>query len=198
MPKFYGLYCYQTYELKSILSNKTNIRLVIMNNILPTDIPIHEKFDLKGSIYRRKASKEELAKKSPTFKDLDFLSLHPEGLTIHENYYENIVSSLRRDCSILESFGIMDYSMLLGIHNLEKERVNKAVEAYYEARVNNVFERENESDTNTEKSSTSNKFYSLQKKRASILTLQKNMFNLYVIFIFFTLKNATSFNFFLS
>lgn len=29
----------------------------------------------------------------------------------------------------------MDYSMLLGIHNLEKEKNNKAIEAYYEAKV---------------------------------------------------------------
>ena len=36
---------------------------------------------------------------------------------------------------ILESFGIMDYSMLLGIHNLEKEKNNNAIEAYYEAKI---------------------------------------------------------------
>jgi 1-phosphatidylinositol-4-phosphate 5-kinase len=117
-----------------------------MNNILPTDIPIHEKYDLKGSLYHRKASKEELAKKSPTYKDIDFLNNHKEGILIQEDYYDNILNSLRRDCSILESFGIMDYSMLLGIHNLEKERVNKAIETYYQNRVNNADNFNNESD----------------------------------------------------
>ena len=29
----------------------------------------------------------------------------------------------------------MDYSMLLGIHNLEKEKVNTTTEAYYEAKI---------------------------------------------------------------
>jgi 1-phosphatidylinositol-4-phosphate 5-kinase len=135
LPTIYGLYCYQKMELTSMLSDKTNIRIVIMNNILPSDVPIHEKYDLKGSLYKRKASKQERAKSSPTYKDIDFLAEHPEGLMLDEKQYENIINSLKRDCLILESFGIMDYSMLLGIHNLEKERNNTAIEAYYEAKV---------------------------------------------------------------
>ena len=112
-----------------------------MNNILPSDIPIHEKYDLKGSLYKRKASKTELAKKCPTYKDLDFLEEHKDGLVLDEKHYENVISSLKRDCLILQSFGIMDYSMLLGIHNLEKEHAanTAALEAYYEAKVGDPF-----------------------------------------------------------
>jgi hypothetical protein len=36
---------------------------------------------------------------------------------------------------ILQSFGIMDYSLLLGIHNLEKERNNQAIEAFFDAKL---------------------------------------------------------------
>lgn len=135
LPTIYGLFCYQKYELTSMLTDRTNIRIVIMNNILPSDVPIHEKYDLKGSSYKRKASKEERAKSHPTFKDLDFLEEHPSGLILDEKHYDNIISSLRRDCLILESFGIMDYSLLLGIHNLEKERNNPEIEAYYETKI---------------------------------------------------------------
>ena len=130
-----------------------------MNNILPSDLPIHEKYDLKGSLYKRKASSQERSKSSPTFKDLDFLEEHPDGIILDERHYDNIISSLKRDClvsslatdsidftnsscqnrplvfQILQSFSIMDYSMLLGIHNLEKEKNNNAIEAYYEAKV---------------------------------------------------------------
>lgn len=106
-----------------------------MNNILPSDVPIHEKYDLKGSLYKRKANRQERLKNHPTFKDLDFLEQHPEGIQLEERHYENIIGSIRRDCMVLESFGIMDYSLLLGIHNLEREKNNIATEAYFEAKV---------------------------------------------------------------
>ncbi|VEL33873.1 unnamed protein product [Protopolystoma xenopodis] len=64
LPKFYGLYCYQ--------ASGKNIRFVIMNNLLPSSIKMHEKYDLKGSSHKRKANMRELAKSSPTLKDLDF------------------------------------------------------------------------------------------------------------------------------
>lgn len=118
------------------MRDKTNIRVVIMNNILPSDIPIHEKYDLKGSMYKRKASKNERSKSQPTFKDLDFLDNHPDGIILDDRHYDNIISSIKTDCLVLQSFGIMDYSLLLGIHNLEKEKNNTAIEAFFEAKLN--------------------------------------------------------------
>lgn len=117
--------------------DKTNIRIIIMNNILPSDIQIHEKFDLKGSLHKRQASKEERSKSSPTYKDLDFLDMHPDGLQLDEKSYNNVIETLKRDCLILKSFEIMDYSLLLGIHNIDKEN-NKRLEEYYESKVNEM------------------------------------------------------------
>ena len=48
LPKFFGMFCYQC--------NQKNIRLIVMNNLLPTSIQMHLKFDLKGSTYKRKVS----------------------------------------------------------------------------------------------------------------------------------------------
>ncbi|XP_049888487.1 phosphatidylinositol 4-phosphate 5-kinase type-1 gamma-like isoform X1 [Epinephelus moara] len=109
LPKFFGLYCVQC--------GGKNIRLVVMNNILPRSVRMHLKFDLKGSTYKRRASKKEREKSKPTFKDLDFLSDIPEGLTLDQDTYSALVKTLQRDCLVLESFKIMDYSLLLGIHN---------------------------------------------------------------------------------
>lgn len=111
LPKFFGMYTYQ--------ANQKNIRLVVMNNLLPSGFKLHLKFDLKGSTYKRKASKREKEKKSPTFKDLDFLELLPEGLMLEPETYTALMTTMRRDCRVLESFKIMDYSLLLGIHNLD-------------------------------------------------------------------------------
>ncbi|CAB4066627.1 PIP5K [Lepeophtheirus salmonis] len=117
LPKFFGMFCYH--------SNQKNIRLSVMNNLLPSHVKMHLKFDLKGSTYKRKASKRERAKGSPTFKDLDFLELLPDGLLLEQETYNALISTMKRDCRVLESFRIMDYSLLVGIHNLDlaaKER----------------------------------------------------------------------------
>ena len=55
-----------------------NIRIAVMNNLLPSTLRYHEKYDLKGSSYKRKATGDELGKSSPTFKDLDFQERHAE------------------------------------------------------------------------------------------------------------------------
>ncbi|KAL3885305.1 hypothetical protein ACJMK2_025383 [Sinanodonta woodiana] len=112
LPKFYGLYCYQC--------GGKNIRFVVMNNLLPTDIILHERYDLKGSTYKRKASKQERQKERPTLKDLDFMELHPDGLLLEKDTYEALTKTIARDCRVLESFKIMDFSLLLAMCNLDK------------------------------------------------------------------------------
>ncbi|XP_026075301.1 phosphatidylinositol 4-phosphate 5-kinase type-1 beta-like isoform X2 [Carassius auratus] len=112
LPKFYGLYCIQC--------GGVNIRLVVMNNVLPRSLKMHYKYDLKGSTYKRRASRKERAKPSPTFKDLDFQEMH-EGLYFDADTYSALMKTLQRDCRVLESFKIMDYSLLLGIHVLDRK-----------------------------------------------------------------------------
>ncbi|XP_017344427.1 phosphatidylinositol-4-phosphate 5-kinase, type I, beta a isoform X3 [Ictalurus punctatus] len=111
LPKFYGLYCVQC--------GGVNIRLVVMNNVLPRSVNMHYKYDLKGSTYKRRASRKERAKSSPTFKDLDFQDMHSDGLYFDTDTYNALMKTLQRDCRVLESFKIMDYSLLLGIHVLD-------------------------------------------------------------------------------
>ena len=48
LPKFFGMFTYQC--------NQKNIRLTVMNNLLPSKVKMHIKFDLKGSTYKRKVS----------------------------------------------------------------------------------------------------------------------------------------------
>nr|KAF6434156.1 phosphatidylinositol-4-phosphate 5-kinase type 1 beta [Molossus molossus] len=111
LPKFYGLYCMQ--------SGGINIRIVVMNNVLPRSMRMHFTYDLKGSTYKRRASRKEREKSNPTFKDLDFLQDMHEGLYFDTETYNALMKTLQRDCRVLESFKIMDYSLLLGIHILD-------------------------------------------------------------------------------
>jgi len=113
LPKFFGLYCYRCQA--------RDIRIVVMNNLLPTNYVMHQKYDLKGSTFKRKASKRECAKKSPTYKDLDFMKHYPEGISVEHNVYSAVMRTMICDCNFLETFHIMDYSLLLGIHNVDEE-----------------------------------------------------------------------------
>lgn len=56
LPKFFGLFNY--------ICNAKNIRLCVMNNLLPSSVKMHEKYDLKGSTYKRKVSNSHLVAKS--------------------------------------------------------------------------------------------------------------------------------------
>ncbi|XP_074542822.1 phosphatidylinositol 4-phosphate 5-kinase type-1 alpha-like isoform X6 [Halichoeres trimaculatus] len=120
LPKFYGLYCVQAAG--------KNIRIVVMNNLLPSTVRMHLKYDLKGSTYKRRASAKEREKAVPTYKDLDFMQDMQDGLLMEGDKYSAVCKTIQRDCLLLQSFKIMDYSLLLGIHNVDQacqEQVSK-------------------------------------------------------------------------
>lgn len=92
LPKFYGLYCVQ--------AGGKNIRIVVMNNLLPRIIPMHLKYDLKGSTYKRRASPKEREKAVPTYKDLDFIQDMPDGLLLEADNYNALCKTIQRDCLV--------------------------------------------------------------------------------------------------
>ncbi|XP_056269341.1 phosphatidylinositol 4-phosphate 5-kinase type-1 alpha-like isoform X2 [Pseudoliparis swirei] len=112
LPKFYGLYCVQAAG--------KNIRIVVMNNLLPSAVQMHLKYDLKGSTYKRRASAKERGKSVPAYKDLDFLQDMHDGLLLEGDKYSAVCKTIQRDCLLLQSFKIMDYSLLVGIHNVNQ------------------------------------------------------------------------------
>lgn len=79
-----------------------------MNNLLPRKVKYHQKFDLKGSTYKRQASAAERQKQVPTLKDLDFMQLYPEGenkrddsnFNPHVFQNEQLGKQTRPDCSL--------------------------------------------------------------------------------------------------
>lgn len=52
---------------------------------------------------------------------------HPEGIFLEADTYSALVKTIQRDCRVLESFKIMDYSLLVGLHNLDQAAREKAV-----------------------------------------------------------------------
>ena len=113
LSRFYGL-----HRVK--LPRGRKIHFVIMNNLFPPHKDIHESYDLKGSTVGREYP-EEKAKQNPraVLKDLNWinrgkmLELGPEKRAL-------LTEQLRRDSELLRKLHVMDYSLLVGIHNMQR------------------------------------------------------------------------------
>lgn len=46
--------------------------------------------------------------------------MYPDGILLQPELYDNLITSIQRDCLVLESYKIMDYSLLIGVHNLDQ------------------------------------------------------------------------------
>lgn len=113
LSQFYGL-----HRVKIPYGRK--IHFVVMNNLFPPHRDIHRTFDLKGSTIGRDFKEEDLEKNPrATLKDLNWLrrNLHLEfGPTKKDAF----VTQMQKDVALLQRLKIMDYSMLVGIHDLER------------------------------------------------------------------------------
>eukprot|EP00871_Galdieria_phlegrea_P002116 jgi/Galph1/2905/GphlegSOOS_G1581.1 len=116
ITRFFGLYRITTHKINA---RRRHIRIVVMNNFLPTRVPIHEKYDLKGSTMGRQASPVELQNPYVTLKDLDFVRNGP--LYIDKTLRERLLNQLGYDLLFLSSINIMDYSFLIGLHIPNRE-----------------------------------------------------------------------------
>uniref|UniRef100_A0A1B6EE41 1-phosphatidylinositol-5-phosphate 4-kinase n=1 Tax=Clastoptera arizonana TaxID=38151 RepID=A0A1B6EE41_9HEMI len=90
--------------------------MVAMRNVFSNHLQTHRKFDLKGSTVDREASDREKVKDLPTLKDNDFVK---EGTKIYigEEAKEKLLETLTADVEFLTKLHLMDYSLLLGIHD---------------------------------------------------------------------------------
>lgn len=113
LSQFYGL-----HRVKIPYGRK--IHFVVMNNLFPPHRDIHRTFDLKGSTIGRDFREEDLEKNPrATLKDLNWLrrDLHLELGPTKKNAF---IEQMQKDVKLMQKLHIMDYSMLIGIHDLEK------------------------------------------------------------------------------
>lgn len=89
--------------------------LVATRNVFSNHLNIHRKYDLKGSTVDREASEKELEKELPTLKDNDFLK-QGVRIDIGEAAKEKLLETLTADVEFLTKLHLMDYSLLLGVH----------------------------------------------------------------------------------
>lgn len=111
LPHYLGMY--------RITVNDVETYLVVMRNVFSPRLPLHKKYDLKGSTVDRCASDKEKAKVLPTLKDNDFVE---DGMKLYigPEAKESLISRLTKDVEFLSGLHLMDYSLIVGIHDCER------------------------------------------------------------------------------
>lgn len=112
LPHYLGMY--------RVTLNNIETYLVVMRNVFSPRLRIHKKYDLKGSTVARCASDKEKAKDLPTFKDNDFLTAGAR-INIGQEAKEKLLAKLEKDVDFLTSLHLMDYSLIVGIHDMERQ-----------------------------------------------------------------------------
>lgn len=94
------------------------VYFVIMNNIFDSARDIHSIYDLKGSTYKRRV--ETTSDPSIPRKDQNFLE---DGVQLHlkSAEYNHFCDMILTDSNFLRQNDLIDYSLLLGIHDQDKQ-----------------------------------------------------------------------------
>ena len=130
VPKFFSLnkIAFDHEGLRKGLG-MNKVYFVVMNNIFSSKYLVHERYDLKGSTYKRAffqdgAQRPDEKEFRQAMKDLDFLRWQNK-IDVTPTQQKMLMDILKIDCEFFESLGIIDYSLLLGIHF--KDRGEQAV-----------------------------------------------------------------------
>ncbi|KAJ5395472.1 uncharacterized protein N7487_009775 [Penicillium crustosum] len=110
ISQFYGL-----HRVKMAYGRK--IHFVVMNNLFPPHRDIHQTFDLKGSTIGRDLQESDLERNPrATMKDLNWVRRN-RHLECGPSKRDFFIEQLKRDVVLLQRLKIMDYSLLVGIHD---------------------------------------------------------------------------------
>ncbi|CCK68126.1 1-phosphatidylinositol-4-phosphate 5-kinase KNAG_0A04540 [Huiozyma naganishii CBS 8797] len=124
--QFYGL-----HRVKMPISFQNKIKhrriyFLVMNNLFPPKLELHKTFDLKGSTWGRLTTVDkDRAANDPTYrpvlKDLNWLQMK-QRIQFGPERREKFLVQLRKDVALLIKLNIMDYSLLLGIHDIRQAK----------------------------------------------------------------------------
>lgn len=124
ISQFYGL-----HRIKLPISFENTIRkrkiyLLVMNNVLPLHLKMHRTFDLKGSTWGRLTksipnTEDNNISDMPILKDLNWLQ-QKERIQIGSHKKKILLTTLKNDIEFLNEIFVMDYSLLIGVHYIDK------------------------------------------------------------------------------
>jgi uncharacterized protein with PQ loop repeat len=112
LSRYFGVY--------TLLYRGADIKIVVMENVsyMFPRLPIHRKYDLKGSWVSRSMMKSNEALKLPTetdkrtLKDMDMCY----SVALSSKTRKDLIQAIQKDIDFLADAGIMDYSLFLSFH----------------------------------------------------------------------------------
>ena len=132
IPKFFSLNKIKFNNTRLIKElGFDQVYFVVMNNIFSQDLVVHERYDLKGSTYKRETFPAAFHTSDNPFltnekeirlamKDLDF-NRRKGTLKVTGAQKEMLKDTINKDCEFFKRLGIIDYSMLVGVHYKDRE-----------------------------------------------------------------------------
>ena len=95
--------------------------LVVMETVFRTPCVIHERFDLKGSTYKRTVGPELRGKRGLVHKDLDWVEMG-RSVRLKPDLAATLRAQIKADAEFLAAENIIDYSLLVGVHSVQGRR----------------------------------------------------------------------------
>eukprot|EP01052_Picozoa_sp_SAG31_P008354 SAG31_NODE_420_length_15868_cov_11.896823_8_plen_2386_part_00 len=103
-------------------TNLSKEPFIVMMNAFPLNkgIAMHEVYDLKGSMHGREIKEKEKSAKVIIYKDNDFDRNPQRAFKLGSDRYGWFLNLLEQDVGFLRDHGLIDYSLLVGIHFKQK------------------------------------------------------------------------------
>lgn len=112
ITRFYGMHRVKMHHLRR------KMHFIIMASVFDTPLEVHGRFDLKGSKVGRRATPKE-RNSNGVLKDMDLLD---SGFRLQMGAERRamLLVQIRKDVEFLKRMKIMDYSLLIGIHDSQQ------------------------------------------------------------------------------
>lgn len=118
ISQFYGLH---RVKMPFGKNGSRKVHFIVMNNLFPPHRDIHLKYDLKGSTWGRttKVPNEATDLSQFTLKDLNWLE-RDDSIKFGPHKRNLFFQQLESDVKLLKKINVMDYSLLLGVHDVKR------------------------------------------------------------------------------
>ena len=115
MTRYLGMSRIKFYHLRR------KVRFVVMHSVHPTPLHVHRTYDLKGCTHGRRTTEKERDRDRRLgiglhLKDLDLVD-DDFRLALRARQKDVLLTQLAFDVAFLKSQSIMDYSLLIGVHD---------------------------------------------------------------------------------